>query len=247
MDISTASLIAVGEIIWIDLLLSGDNAVVIALACRDLPDRQKKWGIVFGALAAVGLRIVFALIISQIMQIPFLMTFGGVMLLWIAIKLLKGEDESERRVPTTEKLWHAVRTIAMADAVMSLDNVVAISAASGGNYWLFVFGLLVSIPLVVMGASIVTRLVSEFPIFIWAGGALLGWIAGEMLAKDPGLHRLGLPHGDMLHYAFAAAGALLVLAAGYVLKPKRPGVEHRGWTATQSGEIEAKRIDGSGR
>lgn len=218
MDLTAASLVAIGQIIWIDLLLSGDNAVVIALACRDLPYQQRHWGIILGALAAVALRILFALIISQIMQVPFLMTVGGVLLLWIAVKLLRGEEPDERRIPAATRLWHAVRTIAMADAVMSLDNVVAISAASGGNYWLFVFGLLVSIPLVVMGATLVTALVTNFPVFVWAGGGLLGWIAGEMLAKDPGLHSFGLPGGEFLHYAMAAAGAAAVLAAGYVMR-----------------------------
>ena len=213
-------MIAVGQIIWIDLLLSGDNAVVIALACRDLPGHQRRWGIILGALAAVALRILFALVISQIMQIPFLMTAGGLLLLWIAIKLLRGEEANEHSVPPAEKLWQAVRTIAMADAVMSLDNVVAISAASGGNYWLFIFGLLVSIPLVVAGASLVTALVTRFPIFVWAGGALLGWIAGEMLAKDPGLHNLGLPESANLHYIMAAAGAVLVIFIGYVLRQR---------------------------
>ena len=218
MDLTAASLVAIGQIIWIDLLLSGDNAVVIALACRSLPNGQRRWGIGLGALAAVTLRMLFALVVSQIMQVPFLMTLGGVLLLWIAVKLLRGEENGERNIPASEKLWHAVRTIAMADAVMSLDNVVAISAASGGNYWLFVFGLLVSIPLVVAGATLVTELISRFPAFIWAGGALLGWIGGEMLSKDPGLHAMGLPAGDPVHYGAAVIGASIVLAIGYWLK-----------------------------
>ncbi len=113
MDISAAYMLSVGQIIWIDLLLSGDNAVVIALACRSLPDQQRRWGIIFGAGAAITLRILFALVISQIMLIPFLMTVGGVLLLWIAIKLLKGEEESEKSIPASEKLWHAIRTVEM--------------------------------------------------------------------------------------------------------------------------------------
>ena len=200
MDISTASMLAIGQIIWIDLLLSGDNAVVIALACRSLPDRQKRWGILLGAGTAIGLRIVFALLISQILLVPFLMTVGGVMLLWIAVKLLKSEGPGEKNIAAPDKLWQAVRTIAFADAVMSLDNVVAISAASGGNYWLFIFGLAVSIPLIVIGATLITELVSRFPLFVWAGAALLGWIAGEMIVKDPGLHELGLTAGTTMHY-----------------------------------------------
>lgn len=215
MDISTTTLLAIGQIIWIDLLLSGDNAVVIALACRSLPEKQKRWGIIFGAGAAIVLRILFALIISQILLVPFLMTVGGLLLLWIAVKLLRGEQAGEKSIPASEKLWHAVRTIAMADVVMSLDNVVAISAASGGNYWLFIFGLAVSIPLIVVGATLVTELIRRFPIFVWAGAALLGWISGEMIARDPALHDLGLPAGTAMHYALAVAGAVGVVIVGY--------------------------------
>jgi len=215
MDISPATMLAIGQIIWIDLLLSGDNAVVIALACRSLPEKQKRLGIIFGASAAIILRILFALIISQILLVPFLMSVGGVLLLWIAVKLLRGEQAGEQNIPASEKLWHAVRTIAMADAVMSLDNVVAISAASGGNYWLFMFGLAVSIPLIVVGATLITGLVKRFPIFVWAGAGLLGWIAGEMIARDPALHDLGLPTGAAIHYGLAIAGAVAVVLVGY--------------------------------
>ncbi len=225
MDISTASMLAIGQIIWIDLLLSGDNAVVIALACRSLPDRQKRWGILLGAGTAIGLRIVFALLISQILLVPFLMTVGGVMLLWIAVKLLKSEGPGEKNIAAPDKLWQAVRTIAFADAVMSLDNVVAISAASGGNYWLFIFGLAVSIPLIVIGATLITELVSRFPLFVWAGAALLGWIAGEMIVKDPGLHELGLTAGTTMHYIAAAAGAVFVILIGYWLKRREAQAE----------------------
>ena len=220
MDLSPAYMLAVGQIIWIDLLLSGDNAVVIALACRSLPDRQRRWGILLGAAAAIVLRILFALVISQIMQVPFLMTLGGVLLLWIAVKLLKGEEAEAKDVAASDKLWQAVRTIAMADAVMSLDNVVAISAASRGDYWLFIFGLAVSIPLIVIGATLITGLIRRFPLFVWAGAALLGWIAGEMIAKDPGLHDLGFPTGASLHYATAAICAAAVVLLGYWLKKR---------------------------
>ncbi len=208
-------MLAVGQIIWIDLLLSGDNAVVIALACRSLPEKQRRWGIILGAGAAIVLRILFALVISQVLQVPFLMTVGGLMLLWIAVKLLRGEYSEEKNIVASDKLWQAVRTIAMADAVMSLDNVVAISAASGGNYWLFIFGLAVSIPLIVVGATLITELVRRFPLFVWAGAALLGWIAGEMIARDPALHDLGLPTGAAMHYGLAVAGAIAVVIIGH--------------------------------
>lgn len=218
MELSPAYMLAVGQIIWIDLLLSGDNAVVIALACRSLPEKQRRLGILLGAGAAIMLRILFALVISQIMLIPFLMTFGGILLLWIAIKLVRGEDAGHKEIAASDKLWQAIRTIAMADAVMSLDNVVAISAASRGDYWLFIFGLAVSIPLIIVGATLITALVTRFPLFVWAGAALLGWIAGEMIARDPGMQELGLPAGDAALYSAAVIGAVMVVLVGWIWK-----------------------------
>ena len=220
MDALTPYVVPLLQIIWIDLLLSGDNAVVIAMACRSLPEKQRRWGIILGTATAIVLRIAFAVVISQIMMIPYLMTVGGLLLFWIAVKLLKGEDESHQNIQPASQLWQAVRTIAMADAVMSLDNVVAISAASGGDYWLFIFGLAVSIPLIMVGASLITNLIRRFPLFVWAGGALLGWIAGEMLARDPALHRLGLPPGNTVHYGLGVAGALLAILIGWLLRKR---------------------------
>lgn len=214
MDVSPAYALAIGQIIWIDLLLSGDNAVVIALACRSLPEKQRRWGIILGAGAAIGLRIVFALVISQLLLVPFLSALGGILLLWIAVKLLRGENEADHNIAATDKLWQAVRTIAIADAVMSLDNVVAISAASRGDYWLFVFGLAVSIPLIVVGATLITELIKRWPVIVWAGAALLGWIAGEMIAKDPALIAYGVPNRE----ASAVIGAVLVVAIGWWLR-----------------------------
>ncbi len=214
MDVSPAYALAIGQIIWIDLLLSGDNAVVIALACRSLPEKQRRWGIILGAGAAIGLRILFALIISQILLVPFLKALGGVLLLWIAVKLLRGEGEADHNIAASDKLWQAVRTIAIADAVMSLDNVVAISAASRGDYWLFVFGLAVSIPLIVVGATLITALIKRWPVIVWAGAALLGWIAGEMIAGDPALIAYGVPNRE----ASAVIGALIVVAIGWWLR-----------------------------
>ncbi len=225
MDISPAYMLAIGQIIWIDLLLSGDNAVVIALACRSLPENQRRWGIIFGASAAIVLRILFALVISQVLLVPFLMTVGGVLLLWIAVKLLRGEEAGPANIVASIVLWQAIRTIAMADAVMSLDNVVAISAASRGDYWLFIFGLAFSIPLIVVGATLITKLIQRFPLFIWAGAALLGWISGEMIAKDPGLHQFGLPEGAAIHYGSALLGAAFVVALGYWLRRRESQAE----------------------
>ncbi|MGL4442918.1 MAG: TerC family protein [Alsobacter sp.] len=191
----------------------------MALACRSLPPRQRRVGIVLGAAVAVGLRIIFALMITQLLAMPFLKLVGGLLLLWIAVKLIAGEEEEEKDIQPSETLWKAVRTIAIADAVMSLDNVVAIAAASHGNVWLFVFGLLFSIPLIVMGATLVMTLLARFPILIWAGAVLLGWVAGHMLATDPWLvEKYGQATMKALETPTAIAAALFVLAAGFFMR-----------------------------
>ncbi len=220
MDFLTPTyMLAVGQIIWIDLLLSGDNAVVIAMACRSLPDRQRRIGILLGAGAAIGLRIFFAFIITQILGVPFLKALGGVLLFWIAIKLIIGEETEGKEIAAADRLWKAVGTIAVADAVMSLDNVVAIAAIAREDYSLFIFGLALSVPLIVVGASVVTNIITRFPIFVWAGAALLGWIAGEMISGDTAAFaKLGITVPHSVHYAAAAAGAAVVVAVGYVLK-----------------------------
>lgn len=218
MSLTAHDLFAIGQIIWIDLLLSGDNAVVIALACRSLPENQRKIGILLGAGAAVVLRIGFAYIITQILEVPFLKVAGGLLLFWIALKLLHGDDHaSEKKIRASNHLFTAVVTIAVADAVMSLDNVVAIAAIAKENYLLFVFGLALSIPLIVIGASLITRLIERFPIFVWAGAAILGWVAGEIIASDDAaLTRLGVVPSESWHIIGGIAGVLFVLVVGYV-------------------------------
>lgn len=219
MELTPQFMFSVLQIIWIDILLSGDNAVVIALACRSLPPRQRRVGIVLGAAVAVGLRIIFALMITQLLAMPFLKLVGGLLLLWIAVKLIAGEEEEEKDIEPSETLWKAVRTIAIADAVMSLDNVVAIAAASHGNVWLFIFGLLFSIPLIVMGATLVMTLLSRFPILIWAGAVLLGWVAGHMLATDPWLvEKYGQATMKSLETPAAIAAGVFVLAVGFLMR-----------------------------
>jgi YjbE family integral membrane protein len=227
------------QIIWIDLLLSGDNAVVIALACRSLPPKQRKWGIILGAGAAVVLRIIFALIITVLLGLPYLKLIGGILLFWIAIKLVGGEDESHGDIAESDTLWRAVRTVAIADAVMSLDNVVAIAAASKGHPELFIFGLLLSIPLIVYGAQVVMTLIARFPLLVWAGAALLGWIAGEMIVGDSAILKwwaasypwlvqsvpvaenpVGMVPTAWPHYLAAACGAAIVIISGLVLRRK---------------------------
>ncbi|MBC7802142.1 MAG: TerC family protein, partial [Gemmatimonadaceae bacterium] len=179
---------------------------------------QRRTGILLGAGTAIGLRILFALVISYLLAVPFLRIIGGGLLFWIAVKLIKGEEEEEAHVGTSDTLWRAVRTIAVADAVMSLDNVVAIAAASKGHPELFIFGLLLSIPLIVVGATLITTLIKKYPVIVWAGAALLGWIAGEMIITDPFIaDRIGSFAGTA-HYIAAAAGALLVVAAGFFIK-----------------------------
>ena len=166
--------LALGQIIWINILLSGDNAVVIALACRGLPPDKRRLGIIFGAGAAIVLRIIFTLLVNSLLGLPALKLIGGVALLWIAIKLLTQEEANEDGVAAGTSLWAAVRTVAVADVVMSLDNVLAIAAAAKGDTTLIILGLVISIPLIIGGATMLTAILQRFPILVWAGAALLG-------------------------------------------------------------------------
>jgi YjbE family integral membrane protein len=219
---SAAYLIPLLEIIWIDILLSGDNAVVIAMACRSLPPHRQKLGIGLGAATAVVLRIIFATIITYLLAIPYLRIVGGVLLLWIAIKLVKANEEDENHITAHESLFGAVRTIAVADLVMSLDNVVAIAAVAEKfeapqSYALLMFGLAVSIPLIMAGAAMVMSILERFPIVVWAGAALLGWIGGEIIAKDPLFTaNLDPATAHTVWMVGATLGALFVVCAGLV-------------------------------
>src|SRR5436309_4258931 len=179
--------LAVGKIIWINVLLSGDNALVIALACRGLHPRQRLWGMIFGAAAAVVLRIIFTGIVATLMGLPYLKLVGGLALLVIAAKLLVPEDGDEEGVDAASHLWAAVQIVAIADIVMSLDNVIAVAAAANGSIPLLILGLAISVPLIVAGAALIMALLSKLPVLVWAGAALLGWIAGEVIATDPGV------------------------------------------------------------
>ena len=217
------SWIAVLQIIWIDLLLSGDNAVVIALACRKLPPRQRIWGVVLGTVVAIALRVIFAGIVTTLMQVPYLKIVGGALLLWIAVKLLSPEEDAKsNEIEAVDKLWRAIRIVAIADLVMSLDNVIAIAAVAERfeaphSYALLMFGLAVSIPLIMAGAALVMALLDRFPVVVWAGAALLGWIAGEIIAKDP-LFTSALDPASVHTVAIIAAtlGALFVIGVGLV-------------------------------
>ena len=179
--------LAVGKIIWINVLLSGDNALVIALACRGLQPQQRLWGMILGAAAAVILRIIFTGIVATLMALPWLKLVGGLALIVIAAKLLVPEEEDDG-VQSASHLWAAVQIVVVADIVMSLDNVIAVAAAANGSVPLLVLGLAISIPLIVAGAALIMALLNRMPILVWAGAALLGWIAGDVIATDPAVH-----------------------------------------------------------
>ena len=215
--------LAVLEVIWVNIVLSGDNAVVIALACRGLPAHQRRVGMALGAGVAIVLRLIFTLLVVQLLAMPFLKIGGALLLVWIAVKLLTEDGEGDDdKIAASDRLWHAVRTVAIADMVMSLDNVLAIAAVAKGNLPMLVFGLAVSIPLIVAGATLVMALLSRFPILIWAGAGLLGWVAGEMFITDPWLTtQLGEAFIHHAEYGVAALGALIVLGTGYLLRRKQ--------------------------
>lgn len=172
------------EIIWVNILLSGDNAMVIAMACRSLPERQRRWGIICGAGAAVVLRIAFTGALGVLLEVPYLKAIGAVLLAVVAVKLATAQDEGEQQVAAPDTLLRAVFTVVVADAVMSLDNVVAIAGAAHGSHVLMAIGLLISIPLVVAGSSLLMAVIDRLPLLVWAGAAFLGWIAGSMLVAD---------------------------------------------------------------
>jgi YjbE family integral membrane protein len=218
--------IAVGQIILIDILLGGDNAVVIALACRGLPPNQRKLGIIYGTLGAIVLRVVLIAFALALLAVPYLKVVGGLLLVWIGVKLLvPHEEEGHANIATSDKLWGAVKTVIVADLVMSVDNVLAIAGAaeSAGSHQLplVIFGLLVSIPIIVAGSQIVLKLMDRFPIIITLGAMLLGWIAGQMIYTDPAV-KAYLPAEKAWEYAAAAGGAILVLVISKLVQPRAP-------------------------
>src|ERR1700726_1774021 len=179
--------LAVGKIIWINVLFSGDNALVIALACRGLQPRQRLWGMTIGAGIAVILLIVFTGIVATLMVLPYLKLVGGVALLAIATRLLVPDDEGDD-VTAGTSLWQAVRIVVIADIIMSLDNVIAVAAAANGQLPLLILGLAISIPMIIAGAALIMMVLDRLPILVWLGAILLGWIAGGVIATDPAVH-----------------------------------------------------------
>lgn len=217
--------VAVGQIIMIDILLGGDNAVVIALACRQLPPQLRTKGILWGTAGAIVLRVVLIAFALTLLQVPYLKLVGAALLLWIGVKLLAPDDEDGHSdIQGSDKLWAAVKTIIVADLVMSVDNVIAIAGAAtgaGGQHQLplVIFGLLVSIPIIVWGSQLVLKLMDRFPWVITMGGMLLGWIAGTMAISDPAL-KAWVPQDVLWNYAMGIGGALLVLGVGMVARRK---------------------------
>lgn len=173
-----------GKIIWIDVLLSGDNAVVIAMACRGLPENKRFWGMFLGAGAAIALRIALTAIAASVLSVPYLKLVGGLALIWIAVKLLSPSDDNSKDIKHSTSLLAAIGVIVVADATMSIDNIVAIAAVSQNDLLLLSLGLLISISLIVVGASVIMLILNEIPLLIWAGAALLGYIAGELIYAD---------------------------------------------------------------
>ncbi len=226
--------IAVGQIIMIDILLGGDNAVVIALACRKLPPAQRTKGILWGTAGAIALRVILIFFALQLLAIPFLKLVGAILLVWIGVKLLlPEEEEGHAKIEGSDKLWGAVKTVIVADLVMSVDNVIAIAGAAetaGGEHTmpLVIFGLLVSIPVIVWGSQLVIKLMDRYPVIITLGAMLLGWIAGTMAVSDPALVNAEvmlqvpkLPAEGWIKYAAGVAGAALVFAIGRGLRARR--------------------------
>jgi len=212
---STQFWVDVFKIIVIDVLLSGDNAVVIALACRNLPSQQRKQGVLFGVLGAIVLRITLTFFALELLSLPYLKLAGALMLLWIGVKLILPEKEHETSgVQANTHLWGAVRTIIVADFIMSLDNVLGVAAAAHGSILLLVFGLLVSIPLIAWSSQLVLKLIDRFAFIIYAGGALLGYVAGEMLVGDRMVAQWmeRMPHA--VHWLLPMVCAVLVVLLG---------------------------------
>ena len=210
--------LAVLQVVWINILLSGDNAVVIALACRGLPPRERLWGMIIGAGFASVLLITFTGLVALLMTLPYLKLAGSLLLIWIAIKLLNPDESHGDDGPEAhENLWRAVRVVVIADIVMSLDNVIAVAAVAHGQYVLLIIGLSISIPMVIAGSAIILALLERFPVLVWGGAAILGWVAGDIFASDPIVQGVfsGLSP-ERLELVAQIVGAVFVVTTGYL-------------------------------
>ena len=207
------------KIIWINIILSGDNAVVIALAARALPPHQQRMAVLWGSGAAVVMRIALTVVAVQLLALPYLQIIGGLLLLWIGVQLLGDEDDGEGEAKETGTLMAAIRTILIADLVMSLDNVIAVAAAAKGSTTLLILGLAISIPLVIFGSTLMIKLMERFPIIVVLGAGLIGWVGGETMISDAILREV-VAEEPWLHYAAAAAGTALVIGLGRMLQAR---------------------------
>jgi YjbE family integral membrane protein len=224
VDFGTAQFwVAALEIIVINILLSGDNAVVIALACRNLPQAQRTLGIVWGVVGAVVLRIVLTAFAVSLLQLPYLQLIGAALLVWIGIKLIAEDGADDHDVHAHSRLLGAVKTVIIADLVMSLDNVIGVASAAKGSMVLLVFGLVVSIPLVVLGSQFIMKLIERFPILVIAGGGLLGYLAGEIAIDDTAVKAWIDVNAAQLHYAAPVAGVVVVVGVGGWLMRRKKG------------------------
>ena len=208
------------KIIWINIILSGDNAVVIALAARSLPPEQQRKAIFWGTAAAVILRIALTVVAVKLLALPYLQIVGGLLLLWIGVQLLGDEDGGEGEEKQHGSLSSAIRTILIADLVMSLDNVIGVAAAANGNVTLLVIGLAIAIPIVIFGSTLMIKLMERFPIIVTLGAALIGWVGGETMASDV-IFKDFSASNPWLHYATAAAGAAFVIAVGKLVAGRK--------------------------
>jgi len=206
--------VGLGQIILINIVLSGDNAVVIALAARSLPRRQQKLAVFWGAGAAVVMRIVLTIVAVELLRYPYLKIVGAMLLFWIAVKLLLPENGADDEVESSDNLWAAIKTILIADLVMSLDNVIGVAAAAKGDLLLLILGLVISIPLVVFGATVLMKLMERWPIIITIGAGLLGWVAGEMIVTDPLVKEWVDASAAYLHWVSPTTGVALVVLLG---------------------------------
>ena len=226
--------VSVVEIIWINILLSGDNAIVIALACHGLAPKQRLAGMVLGTGVALMLRVAFTSVVVSLMFVPYLKIAGGAALFWISLKLLapeelKSTDESGKALVPNQTVRRAVMVIAAADIVMSLDNVIAVAAAANGNFAMLIFGLAISIPIIVAGATVFIAIINYFSLIIWAGAAVLGWLAGELIATDPnvleGAKAFGPTAHEKIALALSVAGAAGTLLGGLLVRRVRQPVQ----------------------
>ena len=228
--LTTQFWIGLMTIIWVNVILSGDNAVVIALAARSLPEHQQKRAVFWGAGAAVLMRIVLTIVAVELLKLPYLKLIGAVLLLWIAVKLLVPEDDAGEGIESSANLLTAIKTILIADLVMSLDNVIGVAAAAKGSIVLLVLGLLISIPLVIFGATMLMKLMERFPIIITIGAAILGWVSGEMAVTDPSIVAWVTQNAHWLDIVGPAAGAVFVVVVGKALaarasKEEKPAID----------------------